>query len=100
MRDPVGDLRDAHGWVEHGLVDAVAPGERLVGGLAVERVESAGIGAQRRLVGEEAFADQPPPVAAHDRRHVGEREFRVILHAPRDRAVDLDLGRLHAANAR
>ena len=49
----------------------------------------------RGLIGEEALADQPRPVAAHDRRHVGERKFRMILHAPRDRAVNVDLGRLY-----
>ena len=47
------------------------------------------------VVGEEAFLDQPRADAAHDRRDLAQRIFRMILHAPGDRAVGADFRALH-----
>src|ERR1700738_3380921 len=95
MRDPIGYLGRAHARVENGAVDAVAPGDWFQAWFVLQPLEGGRVGVARRSVSEKALTDQLRSIAANDHRDVGERELRMILHAPGDAAIVTDFGGLH-----
>ena len=70
----------------------------LLSGSRSSTIKLAGVAQQVLFRGEEPFLHQPHAGAAHDRRELAQRIFRMILHAPGDGAVVADLRRLHAGH--